>query len=112
MQVDPVPTQRCDGSDGRSQESTGLQPRGTERSNPFYGALLLFSVLFTFAAFLYLATDLSGAGPETPGVAQFMARHGTSVLLGLGACILVTTLASMALDSHRWRGTKRVVKRR
>ncbi len=88
--------------------------RGTRQDpvNPFYVLVVLFAVLFTLASFLYLATDLSATGPQRSGIARFMAEHGTAVLLTLGGCIVATCLASMALDSYRWRGTKRVVKRR
>lgn len=84
----------------------------TEATNPFYMLLVFFSILFTLAAFLYLATDLAADDRARPGLSQFMARHGTAVLLILGGCIVLTSLASMALDSYRWRGTKRIAKRR
>ncbi len=100
-QTGDVPGAREDGGTARAARTGAV--------NPFYALLVLVATTFTFTALLYVATDLTAMGRGT-GVAHLIARHGTMLLFVQGALILVFSIAAMALDSWRWRGTRRIRK--
>lgn len=76
------------------RETPDFPPATSKPINPFYGLLLVCSVAFVLTGLVLALVPW----PELPAWLQ---KHGWKVLLGEMALVMVTGLASMALD--RWR---------
>ncbi|MCS7168193.1 MAG: hypothetical protein RMI91_04665 [Gemmatales bacterium] len=85
-------------SDGQLPTQGASQPTSSrEPSNPFYVMLLLFSVAFVLTGLVLSLVPW----PELP---LWLRRHGWKILLVEMALVIITGLASMALD--RWRSVR------
>ena len=95
---------------GKSDASQGY----ARRRNPFYGALVLLSFFFLISSIAYLMTDtaLNPALHADHPLVRWMAAYGDRLILGQVGGIVALALAAMALDACRWRGLRRVRRKR
>lgn len=83
---------------GQAADATKPGPLQNESPNPFYALLLIFSTAFVLTGLVLAVVPW----PELP---DWLRRYGWQLLIVEMVLVIVTGLASMALD--RWRSLRK-----